>query len=225
MCGRFQLSVKGKEISERFNVEVFEERYTPSYNCAPSQLLPVIANSNPKKVSFYRWGFMLPKANEPKTKFTLINTRAETIDTKPLFKEAFERRRCLIPANGFYEWRSRDKAPFRIFLANEPLFSMAGIWDYRKDNDDTAVYSFSIITTRANKKMSALHHRMPVILDRSDEEEWLHGNDRAFLKKILEPYAKQDIEMYRVSTKINSPKNISAEVALPARDGEQLGLF
>ena len=225
MCGRFQLSVKGKEISERFNVEVFEERYTPSYNCAPSQVLPVIANNNPKKVSFYRWGFMVPRANEPKIKLTLINTRAETIDKKPLFKQAFEQRRCLIPANGFYEWRTRDKAPFRIFLANEPLFAMAGIWDYRRGVDNQEIHTFSIITTRANKKMSALHHRMPVILDRSDEEEWLYNNDQTFLKKILQPYGKSDMEMHRVSDKINSPNNRSEEVALPARDGEQLGLF
>ncbi|HJN05505.1 MAG TPA: SOS response-associated peptidase, partial [Bacteroidales bacterium] len=127
MCGRFQLSVKGKQISERFNVEVFDELYKPNYNCAPSQKLPVITNDQPHSLSYFRWGLIPFWAKDPKLGYRNINTRSETISSKPSFKNAFKKRRCLIPANGFYEWRKdENKTPFRIFFKNEKLFALAG---------------------------------------------------------------------------------------------------
>jgi putative SOS response-associated peptidase YedK len=130
MCGRFQLSVKGKHISERFNVEVFDEMYKPSFNCAPGQNLPVITNTEPGKLSFFKWGLVPFWAKDPKIGNKLINTRAETILEKPSFKAAFTRRRCLVPANGFFEWKKdTKKIPFRVFLKNGDLFAMAGLWE------------------------------------------------------------------------------------------------
>lgn len=142
MCGRFQLSVKGKEISERYNVEVFNEMYSPNYNCAPSQTLPVVTNTNRGVLSFFRWGFIPTGTSLSKPGLGLINARAETVSEKPAFKKAFKTHRCLIPSNGFYEWRSGDKVPFRIFLKNEPLFSMAGIWNAWTDSNNKIVNTF-----------------------------------------------------------------------------------
>jgi len=225
MCGRFQLSVKGKEISERFNVEVFDEKYSPNFNCAPSQNLPVITKAAPGVLSFYRWGLVPSWAKDLNSDFNLINIRAETIRQKPLFKKVFEQQRCLIPANGFYEWRTSDKVPFRFFLRDEPLFSMAGIWDTWKDNRNTMVHTFSIITTRANGKMSNIHHRMPVILSREKEQDSLNSSDSSFLLNLLQPFDDKKMEMHRISKKVNSPKNNGAEIIKPEKGGEQLGLF
>lgn len=225
MCGRFQLSVKGKHISERFNVEVFDEMYKPGYNCAPSQNLPVITNTEPGKLSFFKWGLIPFWAKDPKIGFKLINARAESISEKPAFKNAFKKRRCLIPANGFYEWRKdENKTPFRVFLKNEELFAMAGIWETRKDSGGRPVHSFSIITTQANPLVEKIHNRMPVILHPEDEEAWLKENDETGLKKFLVPFEASKMEAYPISKKVNSPANNSPELILPA-DQNQQGLF
>ncbi len=225
MCGRFQLSVKGKEISERFNVEVFDELYSPGFNCAPSQQLPVIINTEPEKLSFFRWGFIPSWAANPGIGFKLINTRAETIREKPAFKEAFATQRCLIPANGFFEWRKSDKIPFRIFLKNETLFAMAGIWETWKDATGKSINTFSIITTKANNIMSRVHHRMPVILSKSDEEAWLKETNPDHLQKLLKPCDDRIMEMYPVSKKVNSPINNGEEIIYPVTVEEQGTLF
>ncbi len=225
MCGRFQLSVKGKHISERFNVEVFDEMYNPRYNCAPSQNLPVITNAEPGKLSFFKWGLVPFRAKDPKISFKLINARAESISEKPAFKNAFKKRRCLIPANGFYEWRKdENKTPFRVFLKNEELFAMAGIWETWKDSGGRSVHSFSIITTQANPLVEKIHNRMPVILHPEDEEAWLKENDETVLKKLLVPFETDKMEAYPVSKKVNSPANNSPELISPAGQNQQ-GLF
>ena len=221
MCGRFQLSVKGKEISERFNVEVFNEKYSPNYNCTPSQFLPVITNNNPEVLSFYQWGIVPPWSNKSTR---VINIRSETIQQK--FKKAFEQQRCLIPANGFYEWRKSDKVPFRIFLKNETLFSMAGIWASWKGTNNKIIHTFSIITTHANHKMSKIHHRMPVILSKETEKAWLTGKNTQLLIKLLKPLCDNKTELYPISKKINSPQNNSSElIKKQVNENEQMKLF
>jgi len=225
MCGRFQLSVKGKEISERFNVEVFDDMYSPSFNCAPSQKLPVITNSNPGELSFFQWGLIPPWAKDPKIGFKLINTRSETIQQKPSFKKAFEQRRCLIPANGFFEWHKSDKNPFRIFMKDEPIFAMAGIWETWFDAEQRALHTFSIITTEANSTMKHIHSRMPVILSNQHEEAWLKDNNLQHLTKLLKPVDDSMLDMYPVSKKINSPVNNSPELVYPINIETQGTLF
>ncbi len=208
MCGRFQLSVKGKHISERFNVEVFDELYRPSYNCAPSQKLPIITNVEPKKLNFFSWGLIPYWSKDAMVGFRNINTRSETINEKPSFKQAFQRRRCLIPSNGFYEWKKdQNKTPFRIFLRNEELFSMAGIWEIWKDAEDRPVNTFSIITTKANSNIKDIHNRMPVILTPKDEQTWLACDDESELLSLLKPYNRTEIDFYSISKEVNSPKN------------------
>lgn len=222
MCGRFQLSVKGKQISERFNVEVFDELYKPNYNCAPSQRLPVIMNDKPDKLSFFQWGLIPFWAKDPKIGFRNINTRSETISEKLSFKNAFKKRRCLIPANGFYEWtKNNDKTPFRIFLKDEQLFAIAGIWETWKDAECRIINSFSIITTVANSLVAEIHNRMPVILKPEDEDIWLMENDETLLKSLLKPFSEVNMEAYAISKKVNSPINNDSEIIIPEVGGQQ----
>jgi putative SOS response-associated peptidase YedK len=215
MCGRFQLSVKGKEISERFNTEVFDEMYKPSYNCAPTQRLPVIVNFEPQKLHFFHWGLVPAWAKDTKMATKMINSRAETITEKPAFKKAFETQRCLIPANGFYEWKRQGKAkiPYRFFLKNEALFAMAGIWESWYDSANNVLHSFSIITTQANSLMEQLHHRMPVILRPEDEAIWLGDENPRGLKKLLEPFPAELMDCYTVSQEINSARHNGPSLA------------
>ena len=226
MCGRFQLSVKGKQISERFNVEVFDEMYKPCYNCAPSQNLAVITNAERSRLNFFRWGLIPFWAKDPKIGFGLINARAESLAEKPAFRNAFQKRRCLIPANGFYEWKKdTDKTPYRIFLKDDELFAMAGIWETWKDAGGRPVHSFSIITTKANPLVEKIHDRMPVILRPQDEEAWLKKENVNALKKLLVPFEAGTMEAYPVSRKVNSPKNDGPEIILPEGKNKQGLLF
>jgi putative SOS response-associated peptidase YedK len=222
MCGRFQLSVKGKQISERFNVEVFDKFYKPSFNCAPSQKLPVITNDHPAKLSFFQWGLIPYWAKDPIIGSRNINTRSETISEKPSFKSAYKNRRCLIPANGFYEWqKDSDHTPYRIFLKDEKLFAFAGIWETWKDAENRIINSFSIITTNANSLVADIHNRMPVILKPEDEDKWLIETDQTLLNKLLVPYATGRMEAYTISKKVNSPKNNNPEIVIPVTIGQQ----
>lgn len=214
MCGRFQLSVKGKQISERFNVEVFNEMYSPSYNCAPSQALPVITNIELEKLNYFKWGLVPFWSKDPNIGFKLINARAESILEKPAFKTAFSQRRCLIPANGFFEWKKvgKQKIPHRIFLKTEEIFAIAGIWETWKDAEGMALNTFSIITTNSNKLMQDIHNRMPAILNKHDEQAWLFEKDELYLKKLLQPFDALKMDAYQVSSKLNSPANNSPEI-------------
>ncbi len=226
MCGRFQLSVKGRHISERFNIEVFDEFYKPNYNCAPSQKLPVITNEEPGKLSYFKWGLIPFWAKDPKIGFKMINARSESITEKPAFKNAFKKRRCLIPANGFYEWqKDANKTPFRIFLKSEELFAMAGIWEVWKDAEERPVHTFSILTTSPNKLMESIHNRMPVILPRELEKAWLKENDQTVLINMLKPFDENKMSAYSISKKINSPANNHKQLVIPVDEPEQGSLF
>jgi putative SOS response-associated peptidase YedK len=209
MCGRFQLSVKGREISERFNVEVFDGMYKPSYNCAPAQNLVVVTAKGPGFVQLMRWG-LIPKwsSNSGKPATPLINSRSETILEKPAFRDAFRMRRCLVPANGFYEWKNGAvKIPYRFHAEDNSLFAMAGIWEEGRGPDQKPVCSFSILTTEANKVMQDVHHRMPVILAPEDEERWLLENDTASLMELLKPANEGKLRKYPVSSRVNNTRN------------------
>ena len=223
MCGRFQLSVKGKQISERFNIEVFDELYTPSYNCVPSQKLPVITNKQPDRLSYFNWGLIPFWTKNPKVGAKSINTRSETISQKPSFKEAFKKQRCLIPANGYYEWKKgNSNTPYRIFIKDERIFTIAGIWDVWKDAENREIYTFSIITTKANSILENIHGRMPVILNPDDEKSWLQEDDEVRLKSLLKPYSSSFFDFYPISKAINSPKNNNPNVIIKNDDGQLL---
>lgn len=232
MCGRFQLSVKGKEISERFNVEVHDELHRPAsdkqiatkgYNCAPGQFLPVISNQSPHVLSYFKWGLVPSWSKEAASAHKMINSRAETIQEKPSFKDAFLKRRCIVPANGFYEWKKAAKSqPWRFCMKDESLFAFAGIWDMWKQNDGHWLTTFSIITTEANELMQPIHHRMPVILDQSTALRWIQEQDADSLQAFLMPFPAQSLKAYPVATAVNNVRRDDESLIVPAPQQQKL---
>lgn len=217
MCGRFQLSMLEKDIRVRFNVDIYEDSYRPRFNCAPSQSLAVITNENPKELSFFKWGLIPFWAKDYRIGNKLINARRETVDEKASFKQSFKRKRCLVPANGFYEWKrnGKEKTPFRFFLKNEEPFAMAGLWDVWKDAEGRETRSFTIVTTKPNKLMEPVHNRMPVILQKESETEWLENDNINGLKGLLIPFPEDLMVREEVSQLVNSTVNDSPELVLP----------
>ncbi|MFC6785927.1 SOS response-associated peptidase [Halobaculum halobium] len=224
MCGRYSLTLTADELAERFDAAVPDD-WEARYNCAPGQDLPVIAADSPESVRRMRWGYTPPWADESRD---LINARAETVDETRAFAESFESRRCLVPADGFYEWSDRggDKRPFRVAFDDERAFAMAGIhatwepptpgrqaglgeWGGGSDDGDGSaadrVEAFAVLTTEPNDRIADLHHRMAVVLPREREDDWLAGE---FEKTdLLRPYPGDDMRYYPVSSRVNSPAN------------------
>jgi putative SOS response-associated peptidase YedK len=163
-----------------------------------------------------KWGLVPFWSKEPKVKFSTINARAETIATSPVFREAFKKHRCLVPARGFYEWQKQEdgtKQPYFIHLKSREQFSFAGIWDVWKDAEGKEFKSYAIITTTPNKMMSEIHTRMPVILAKDDEDVWTEADTPIeVLEKLLTSYPNDEMTSYRISTLVNSPANDSPEV-------------
>jgi putative SOS response-associated peptidase YedK len=220
MCGRFTLTASIEEIIDRFMVESFleEELYSPSYNIAPSQsVLAVINDGKSNRMGFLKWGLIPPWAKDPTIGNKLINARAETLTEKPSFRNAFKKKRCLIIADSFYEWKRHEdqsKTPMRIKLKEDDLFAMAGIWESWKSPEGRSIYSCAVITTEPNELMKNIHDRMPCILEQSDEKIWLDPAlaDSAYLNQCLQPLDEALMEAYEVSSLVNSPKNNSIEL-------------
>ena len=221
MCGRYTLHKKAAELADRFNVASVKDELRENYNVAPGQFMPVVINENGKtRIELMKWGLVPFWAKDPKIGYKLINARAETLFEKPMWRRAIKNRRCLVPADGFYEWKlvkedtKEDKHPFYVYPRQEELFSFAGIWESWKDTEDMEWKTYSIITTKPNKEMAKVHNRMPVILHREDEDSWLdplHG-DRNDIEPYLQPYDDNGLEMYEVSSSVNLPKNNNAEL-------------
>ena len=213
MCGRFSLTANEAELNLRFELEGGDAPYVPRYNGAPTQMLAVITGENPHKLSYHRWGLIPPWAKDISIGNKMINARAETITEKPSFRTPLFSKRCLVPADGFYEWQQNDgKQPFRIFVKDNPIFSMAGLWERWKSPEGNVIESFNIITTEANSFMKTIHNRMPVILRREDEKTWLASKDSAEILSLLKPYAPEEMDAYPVSKLVNSARNDIREV-------------
>ncbi|MFJ7726248.1 SOS response-associated peptidase [Neobacillus sp. NPDC097160] len=220
MCGRFTLTATFEEIIDRFDIQSFmeEELYSPSYNIAPSQsVLAVINDGRSNRMGFLKWGFIPPWAKDLSIGNKMINARAETITEKPSFRHAFKKKRCIVIADSFYEWKRHEdqtKTPIRIKLKSDELFAMAGIWEGWKSPDGKMLYTCSVITTGPNKLMKDIHDRMPVILNREDEKTWLDPaiSDTTLLQPLLVPFDDKAMETYEVSSLVNSPKNNSIEL-------------
>jgi len=207
MCGRFSFSPLARIIEDRFDVKT-DSRYKPRYNSAPSQNLAVITNAEPGKLSFFKWGLIPFWAKDPKIGNRMINAKSETITEKASFKSAFKRKRCLVPADSFYEWKKitpKEKIPFRILLKDESLFAMAGIWDVWKNQEGDNLHTFSILTTSPNKLMENIHNRMPVILSKENEKTWLSEASAEELVPLLKPFDESLMTAYPVSRLVNSP--------------------
>lgn len=228
MCGRYSF-IPRKESKGRSKAAKLLLQYEAEarYNAAPSQLLPVVTDREPDKLQFFSWGLVPHWAREKNYKHKSINARAETLTEKPLFRQLVNQKRCLVPADSFYEWRTTPtgKQPYRILLRDEGLFCFAGLWDEWADPETGEVLdTFTIITTEANALMRPLHERMPVLLHPEEEEEWLSGEQaNEHLLSLLKPYPSEELKAYPVSQLVNSPANDSPEVLEPV--AEQGDLF
>ena len=200
MCGRFVLSSDGDRLADHYGLDTVPV-FGGGYNVAPSSPVPVVRRQTGKELALCHWGFIPHWVKEPVLK--PINARAETLAGKPYFRDAFKRRRCLVPANGYYEWRAAPggKQPYFIRMAGADLFSFAGLWSVWQ-GPDGPVESCVIITTSAREELADIHDRMPVIIAPEDYDAWLEegGQD------LLRPSAGE-MEAYPVSSRVNSPRN------------------
>lgn len=215
MCGRYTIIAKAEEIEKQFKVEV-PGFYIPNYNAAPLQSLPVISNQSSKYLSFFRWGFSLSNVH-PGTKAPfIINTRVETLRNKKIFRTNLEQKRCLIIADGFYEWKKKAKGvriPYRFITDPENLIAFAGIWEGIFNEDHELIYSFSIITTPANEVVKPIHDRMPAILTSDTAGIWLDSKlDASGALEILKPFPSGETVGYPVSKRVNSAQNNDPEL-------------
>ena len=202
MCGRYTLYTID-ELEDRYRVEV-SGAIRPSYNVAPSQMMPVVTSNG---MEIMRWGLIPKWAKDEKIGYKLINARSETSFEKPMWKGIIKRQRCLVPANGFYEWQKREsgKQPYYIHLPDEAIFSFAGVWEaWRHEGVDW--HSYSILTTSPNHEMEPIHDRMPVILHEEDESQWLAADTEEDIRVLLAPYNDGALETYEVSTGVNTVK-------------------
>lgn len=211
MCGRFTQFKKLDAFAERFEVEVPDDMLHERYNAAPTQDLPVIIiEREKKKIELMKWGLIPAWADNPAIGTRMINARCETLSEKPSFRTALKTRRCLIPADGFYEWRltGKGKQPVRISLKSEDVFTFAGLWETWKSIEGKVLRSFTIITTQANELLAPIHDRMPVILLPEQEKDWL--SDDLFLKQhvsMLRPYNPDEMIVTNASRRVNSVAN------------------
>jgi len=228
MCGRAYYTVTDEELSMRYlsrkpvRIPEHVRGLRPNYNLSPSQLTPVIlVREGERTVDLFRWGLVPFWAKDEKIGYKMINARSETITEKPSFRAAFQRRRCIVPLSGFYEWQRQgdEKRPFAIYHPSEPVLSVAGIWETwtAKSPEDRTIHSFSILTTEANSFMSRVHDRMPVLLAQKDHEEWLDPGqtDSKELLRLLKPCPESWLERHEVSSAVNSPKNNREELLIP----------
>ena len=199
MCGRYAL-YDTDDLADRYRVNIRED-IQPNYNAAPTQTMPVITQNG---LMLMRWGLIPRWAKDEKIGYKLFNARSESIFEKPIWKSIVRQKRCLVPANGFYEWQKRDdgKQPFFIHPKNEAVFSFAGLWE-TWDHEGKEWNTYSILTTEPNKEMSAIHNRMPVILDPADEDQWLAADTQPDIEALLNPYEDNGLVAYEVSKDVN----------------------
>ncbi len=218
MCGRFTLVVAPEELQAAFPDFHIPGDIPPSYNIAPSQPVPVIPNDGKKRLDFYRWGLIPSWTKADKVgKFNFINARSETVAEKASFKASFRRRRCLVLADGFYEWSKsssgRGKTPYYFSFKDHRPFAFAGLWDVWYSPEGDPLKTAVILTTRPNEIVKPVHERMPVILKPEDFQTWLdpqEGSPEKF-QSLLEPYPGGQMQSYPVSPYVNSPKNNSPQ--------------
>lgn len=218
MCGRFSLIESVHELQQQFEFDLSAD-LQPRFNIAPSQeVFSIISDGKKRRGGTLRWGLVPHWAKEAKIGYKMINARAEGIEKKPSFREPFRKKRCLIIADGFYEWKKVDdrKQPYRFIMKDGKPFAFAGLWETWKKGD-APLHTCTIITTTPNAVTEDVHDRMPVILKRTDYARWLDPSNQAVdeLKSLLVPYPAEEMELYAVSELVNSPKNDVADVLSP----------
>jgi len=222
MCERFTLTVDPAELQDAFADYTFPARFAPRFNIAPTQPVLAIPNNARNAADFFMWGLIPSWAKDPSIRSRLINARGETLAEKPSFRSGYKYKRCLILADGFYEWKSqpgaKTKIPHFIHLKTRGGFAFAGLWDAWHAPDGSTVRSCTIITTAPNQLMAPIHDRMPVILHPTDYAQWLDASPRTpeSLQPLIRPFPAELMEAYPVSTLVNSPATDRAECVVPA---------
>ncbi|MGK7371311.1 MAG: SOS response-associated peptidase [Candidatus Halalkalibacterium sp. M3_1C_030] len=223
MCGRYTLKENKEKLEEWFDADGEElDGIDPNYNVAPSQNMPVVGQNREggRSLQNFRWGLLPFWAKEKKVGYSMINARAETLDTKRSYKLYFKEKRCLVPASGFYEWKGEEgnKTPHYIYPTHEPMFAFAGLYSvWESPNGSEQIPTYTIITTDANEKMKELHDRMPAMLLKNEWGKWLDPNnhDTDALKDLLDPFPDDAIAFYPVSKKVGNVRNNSEELIQP----------
>lgn len=220
MCGRFALKAPPRSIQEHFHLPETIE-LPPRYNIAPSQNIAVVRHLTGKdfrQLDMLRWGLIPHWAKDIKIGYKMINARGETLTQKPSFRPAFKKRRCLIAADGFYEWKGtgKSKQPYYVQIQEGGVLGFAGLWEYWQGPEGDNIESCTIITTSPNELVKEVHDRMPVILPPGHYETWLQDSSTAeSLQKLLVPYPADKMKMYQVSTEVNNPQNDQATCLVP----------
>lgn len=220
MCGRFAQKSSAKKVSKQFKVEEMPP-LVERYNVAPAQSVLVVREPDAREAVLLKWGLVPHWAKDPTIGNKLINARAETVTEKPSFREAFKRRRCLVPLEGFYEWARRgdSKRPFYFHMRDGEPFAVAGLWEVWEGDGDP-LETCTLLTTEANGLLAGYHDRMPVILRPEDYDLWLDAGVRSAerLLPLLRPYPREEMTTYAVSLMVNSPSNDSPRCVEPARE-------
>ncbi|OGX06897.1 MAG: hypothetical protein A3G87_00625 [Omnitrophica bacterium RIFCSPLOWO2_12_FULL_50_11] len=222
MCGRYTQAVDLKKLISRFRIDHALPKLPPRYNVAPGQQAPIVLADGGRHLKLMTWGLVPHWAQDPKIGNGMINARAESLTEKPSFRRPFLRSRCLVVADGFYEWcdvgHGRRKVPTWISLSSGEPFAFAGLWDAWRNPAGETIESFTVITTTANDVVRPIHHRMPVILAREAEDHWLDPElrDPDKLRDLLVPYLSAEMRAYEVASLVNSPENDVPECKQPA---------
>ena len=226
MCGRYALT-SPDELVQEFGLGELPYGVRPRYNIAPTQEAPVVVGGEARTLKLLRWGLVPSWATDAKGASRLINARAESVHEKPSFREPFAKRRCLVCSDGFYEWKvdGKRRVPHFIHRRDGRLLAFAGIWECFRPEAGEEMLTFSVLTTEANELMRPVHHRMPVILDRTDYERWLDPGiaRRDALEDLLAPAPESMLELYEVSSLVSSPANDS--IACLRKGPDQQSLF
>lgn len=235
MCGRASLTKNQKELEERFGIEFYSEdieRYNPipNYNLAPLQYFPIIKNTEKDYFSIARWGLIPYWAKNEKLAHKLINARAETLSEKRSFSGSLERRRCIVPIDGYYEWKKVNniKKPYRIVRNDKRILSVAGLWDKWEGVNGEKIETFTMITVNANSILKKLHHRMPAFLFEDEEDLWIdESNNTKDVIELLKPFPSDLLYAYPVSSQVNNVKNNNKDLILeiPETNISQGSLF
>lgn len=228
MCGRYGFSVKdAKEVYDRFEIENELSNFHPRYNIAPGQMNPVITRHSPNQIQYMFWGLLPHFAPDENYKYTTINAKAETVDVLRSFRNPLRFNRCLVPATGFYEPDKRfNPTVWHYFqLKSKAIFAFAGLYDIWEDKKTgKKIYSYTIITTELNEIVGKVHHRMPVILSREDEDTWLNPDivEPEHLLPLLKPYPADEMEEWQVSNAAKNPRNEGPELIKPTEEDLKL---
>ena len=220
MCGRFTLTLDPGELQELLELGPFIHLHQPRYNIAPSQPIPIVKDPETRAIELYRWGLVPFWADSPDIGYRMINARSETVHEKPSFRAAFKYRRCLILADGFFEWHAQkpgeSKTPYFFKLKDDAPFTFAGLYEHWQSPEGGELHTCTILTCEPNDLVREYHNRMPVMLGEGSRWEWLNPDESTEdLKSLLVPFPADHMKAFAVSRQVNSPKNDSPEILNP----------